>query len=75
MFSFLRRNKIRQNYIQLTGYANDAPIFIARSHFDNVTQIYQSDIGTEKQRTHLCDGVDVLIVRETPEEIFRLLDR
>jgi hypothetical protein len=75
MFSFLRRNKIRQNFIQLTSCANGASLFISRSYFDDVIRIYQSDIGAEEQRTHLCDSVDVFIVRETPEEIFQLLDR
>jgi hypothetical protein len=67
---------IRQNFIELTSCATGEPVFISRSYFDDVTQIFQIDIGTEKQRTRLCVSDDaVLIVRETPEEIFQLLDR
>lgn len=74
MFSFLRLFSFRQAFIQLTGYNMNSPLFINRSYLNTADRIYQSDIGTVSQRTHICKGHDAYVVFETPEEIFRLLD-
>ena len=85
MFSFLRRflpnTKLQQNcspkkkFIQLTNFNNNSPLFVARSKFDDIISIYQGDIGSEKQRTHICGDAWMFLVKETPEEILRLLDQ
>ena len=85
MFSFLRRFlpdikahqncSLRKKFIQLTDFDNNSPLLIARQKFHDVTHIYQSDAGLEKQRTHICAGAWAFLVKETPEEIFRLLDQ
>lgn len=85
MFSFLRRflpnTKSQQNcllrkkFIQLTDFDNNLPLLIAPQKFHDVTHIYQSDVGLKKQRTHICAGEWVFLVKETPEEIMRLLNQ